>query len=56
MATYLGGVLNKAGKGKELEAENGFEWHNRGSMVFLGTFRVGPFLGVLLGLDADTDR
>ena len=40
MAKYLGNALNKTSSMTELVTQPGFNWKNRGSMVFIGDKNV----------------
>jgi hypothetical protein len=42
MATYLGKALNRAQNGSEAVSGSGFNWNNKGSMVFIGNNNVRP--------------
>jgi hypothetical protein len=42
MATYLGKALNRAQNGSEAISGSGFNWNNKGSMVFIGNGNVRP--------------
>lgn len=42
MATWIAKTLKRTGKGAKLEDGSAFVWKNRGSMVFVGDYRVCP--------------